>query len=39
MKSPPYIARTSNFMAIAFHIEAEEVQKLLPANVKVKTDE
>jgi hypothetical protein len=35
---PPYIARTSNFMAIAFQLEANEVQKLLPANVKVKRD-
>jgi hypothetical protein len=39
MTSPPYIARTSNFMAIAFHIKADEVQSLVPANVKVKIDE
>src|SRR5687768_13525342 len=37
--SPPYIARTSNFMAIAFRVKADEVQKLLPANVKVKSDD
>jgi hypothetical protein len=37
--SPPYIAHTSNFMAIAFRLEADEVQKLLPANVKVKSDD
>src|SRR5687768_2275049 len=39
MTTPPYIARTSNFMAIAFHIKADEVQSLVPANVKVKIDE
>jgi hypothetical protein len=39
MISPPYIARTSNFMAIAFHIQTDKVQSLVPANVKVKTDE
>lgn len=39
MTSPPYIARTSNFMAIAFHVNAEDVESLLPANMKVKIDE
>jgi hypothetical protein len=39
MTSPPYIARTSNFMAIAFHVKAEDVESLVPANVKVKIDE
>lgn len=37
--NPPYIARTSNFMAIYFYVEAKEVQKLLPASVKVKSDD
>lgn len=37
--NPPYIARTSNFMAVLFHLNAEEAQKLLPASVKVKSDE
>ncbi len=39
MTNPPYIARTSNFMAIAFHVKAEDVESLVPANVKVKIDE
>lgn len=39
MTNPPYIARTSNFMAIAFHIKADEAQSLVPANVKIKFDE
>lgn len=37
--TPPYIAHTSNFMMILFHLKAEEAQKLLPANVKVKSDD
>lgn len=37
--NPPYIARTSNFMMILFHLKAGEAQKLLPANVKVKSDD
>lgn len=36
--NPPYIARTSNFMAVAFQLKADEAQKLLPANVRVKSD-
>ncbi len=39
MINPPYIARTSNFMAIYFNVEAKEVQKLLPESVKVKSDD
>lgn len=39
MISPPYIARTSNFMAIAFHVKAEAIESLVPPNVKVKTNE
>lgn len=39
MTSPPYIARTSNFITVAFRIKADEVQSLVPANVKVKSDE
>jgi len=37
--TPPYIARTSNFMAVMFHLNADEAQTLLPQNVKVKRDE
>jgi hypothetical protein len=39
MLSPPYIARTSNFMALAFQLKADEAQKLLPADVKIKSDD
>jgi hypothetical protein len=39
MTSPPFIAKTSNFMAIAFHVKAEDVESMMPANLKVKTDE
>lgn len=39
MTSPPFIAKTSNFMAIAFHVKADEVESLVPANVKIKIDE
>jgi len=39
LTSPPYIARTSNFMTIAFRIKADDVQSLVPANVEVKVDE
>jgi len=39
MVTPPYIARTSNFMAVMFHLNADEAQTLLPQNVEVKRDE
>lgn len=35
----PYTARTSNFMALAFQLKAYEAQKLLPADVKSKSDD
>lgn len=31
--SPPFIARTSNFMALAFQVDAAEAQKMLPDGV------
>ncbi|WP_176454312.1 hypothetical protein [Siphonobacter sp. BAB-5385] len=36
---PPYIAKTSNFMAIAFQVKAGDAQTLVPANLKVKSNE
>lgn len=37
--NPPYIAQTSNFMALLFHLEASEAQALLPENVTAKRDD
>lgn len=37
--SPPFIAKTSNFMAMAFQVEAVEAQKLLPEGVLVVPNE
>ena len=37
--SPPFIARTSNFMVLAFHLDIEEAQKLLPDGVIAKQNE
>lgn len=37
--NPPFIARTLNSMMLAFNLDAGEAQKLLPKNIKAKSDE
>ncbi|WP_323816481.1 hypothetical protein [Cellvibrio sp. NN19] len=39
LTSPPYIARTSNSAMVLFHFKTEDIQPLLPKNVKAKADE
>ncbi len=36
--SPPYIVQSSNFMLVNFNLKAEDVQKLLPEKIKVKSN-
>lgn len=36
---PPFIAKTSRFMAMAFQLDAEEAQKLVPTDVIVKRND
>lgn len=38
LAAPPYMARTSTAMMALFHFNADEVQKLLPDNVRAKSD-
>ncbi|MBE8717866.1 hypothetical protein C4F51_11795 [Cellvibrio sp. KB43] len=38
LTAPPYIARTSAAMMTLFHFKADDVQKLLPDGVTVKSD-
>ena len=37
--NPPFIARTSNFMVLAFHLDLAQAQKLLPDGIIAKHNE